>query len=256
MERERDDLAHERAAGEKALADADAASRQIANSVASLERELSDRLGAGAIRRLLMRAEATIRADLAKAHSRRDVANLQIGSCRAALQDPERLTREGEVIAQHGKLAAALRDQNRSAAKRQVDETEEKIAPALHEIADINRTLEGIEKAVIAEAKIIGATVTKTYLTPQQFTNFDVVIIDEASMVMLPAIYYVSGLAKEKVIVSGDFRQLSPIVPTEQAAIQEIIGSDIFQTAGNHRSCKGASNAQADRHANGSVPHE
>jgi hypothetical protein len=43
--------------------------------------------------------------------------------------------------------------------------------------------LEGIEKSVVAEAGIIGATVTKTYLTPQQFTNFNVVIIDEASMV-------------------------------------------------------------------------
>ncbi len=51
-------------------------------------------------------------------------------------------------------------------------------------------------------------------------------------MVMLPAVYYISGLAKEKVIVSGDFRQLSPIVPTEQAAIQEVIGSDVFQAAG------------------------
>ena len=51
-------------------------------------------------------------------------------------------------------------------------------------------------------------------------------------MVMLPAIFYVSGLAKEKVIVSGDFRQLSPIVPTEQAAIQEVIGADVFRTAG------------------------
>lgn len=232
LERDRDSLAHERAAREKALADAEAASRQIANTVSNLERELSDRLGAGAVRRLLMRGEATIRADLAKAHSQRDAANSQIGSRRAALQDAEWLSREREVIAQHGELAWALRDQNRGAAKRKVDETEEKIAPALREIADINRTLEGIEKAVVAEAKIIGATVTKTYLTPQQFTNFDVVIIDEASMVMLPAIYYASGLAKEKVIVSGDFRQLSPIVPTEQAAIQEVIGSDVFQIAG------------------------
>lgn len=232
VERERDDLAHERAAREKALADAEAASRQIANSVANLERELANRLSAGAVRRLLMRAEATIRADLAKAQSRRDDANLQIGSHHDALQDPERLAKEREVIAQHGKLAAALRDHNRSAAKRQVDETEEQIAPSLREIADINRTLEGIEKVVVAEAKIIGATVTKTYLTPQQFTNFDVVIIDEASMVMLPAIYYVSGLAKEKVIVSGDFRQLSPIVPTEQTAIRDVIGLDVFQAAG------------------------
>ena len=77
------------------------------------------------MRRLLMRGETAIRADLAKAHSQMDAANLQIGSHRAALQDAERLSREREVIAQHGKLAGALRDQNRGAAKRQVDETEE-----------------------------------------------------------------------------------------------------------------------------------
>ena len=232
VERVRDDLARERTAREKELADVEAVARQIAKSVANLERELAERGGAGMMRRLLMRTEGAIQADMATVRSRKDDANVQIGSHRDALQDPGRLAKEHEVIAQHGKLAAALRDQNRSAAQRQVDEIEEKTAPALREIADINRTLEGIEKAVVAQAKIVGATVTKTYLTPQQFANFDVVIIDEASMVMLPAIYYVSGLAKEKVIVSGDFRQLSPIVPTEQGAIQEVIGSDVFQAAG------------------------
>jgi len=58
LERDRDNLAHERAAREKALADAEAVSRQVANSVGNLERELSARLGAGAVRRLLMRGEA------------------------------------------------------------------------------------------------------------------------------------------------------------------------------------------------------
>jgi superfamily I DNA and/or RNA helicase len=109
----------------------------------------------------------------------------------------------------------------------------------LREITEINQALEETGKSVVAEARIICATVTKTYLTPQQFTNFDVVIIDEASMVILPAIYHVSGLAKEKVIVSGDFRQLSPIVPTEQAAIQEMIGFDVFQAAGITEAVKG-----------------
>lgn len=231
-EHERNNLAHERAAREKAVSEAEAAERQIAKSVAALERELAERIGAGVMRRLLMRAEATIRADLAKARRRRDDAILQVRSHRGALENAEQLVKEQEVIARHEKLAMALQGQNRSTARKQVDEAEERIAPALREIAEINRILEGIEKSVVAEARIIGATVTKTYLTPQQFTNFDAVIIDEASMVMLPAIYYVSGLAREKVIVSGDFRQLSPIVPTEQAAIQEVIGSDVFQAAG------------------------
>jgi superfamily I DNA and/or RNA helicase len=40
------------------------------------------------------------------------------------------------------------------------------------------------------------------------------------------------GLFLSVFIVSGDFRQLSPIVPTEQGAVQDMIGSDVFQAAG------------------------
>jgi hypothetical protein len=74
------------------------------------------------------------------------------------------LAKERDVAVRHGKLTAALRDQNRVIAKRQVDEAEEKIAPALREISDINKALEEIEKSVVAEVRIIGATVTKTYI--------------------------------------------------------------------------------------------
>ena len=61
---------------------------------------------------------------------------------------------------------------------------------------------------------------------------FDVVIVDEASMVMLPALYYAAGLAREKVVVSGDFRQLPPIIATEQKEIRDQIGLDVFHAAG------------------------
>lgn len=231
-ERERQELVHRRAARTKAVADAETAEREASKSAGNLERELAERIAAGVLRRLLMRSEAAIRTDLTRANAQKEESATRLRSHRLVLEDPAQLAKERELAARHGKLTAALRDQNRVIAKRQVDEFEETIVPALREISDINRALEEIEKSVVADARIIGATVTKTYLTPQQFTNFDVVIIDEASMVMLPAVYYVSGLAKEKVIVSGDFRQLSPIVPTEQAAIQELIGSDVFQAAG------------------------
>lgn len=85
---------------------------------------------------------------------------------------------------------------------------------------------------VAQEARIVGATVTKTYLSPKQFLKFDVVIIDEASMVILPAVYYAAGLARERVIISGDFRQLSPIVQTNQRVLHEFIGCDVFTAAG------------------------
>ncbi len=230
-QREREDLANRRTALKKSVSDAVVVEQEVSKFATNLERELEERLVAGVIRRLLMRSEAKIRTDLSRVQARKDDAARRLREHRLALDDPERQKRESDVAARQEKLLAALRDQKRTAAKKLVDEGEEKVAPALREVANINKALESIEKAVVAEARIIGATVTKTYLTPQQFGNFDVVIIDEASMVMLPAVYYVSGLAKEKVIVSGDFRQLSPIVPTEQAAIQEVIGLDVFQAA-------------------------
>ena len=231
-EREINDFANRRDALKRAVSDAEIAERDASAAIARLERDLSERLAAGVMRRLLMRSEATIRTDLTTAQAQKGEAGTRLRSHRLALEDSEKLAIEQEALARHRRLAAALRDQDRAAAKRLVEQAEEKLSPAIREISEINSKLEGIEKSVVAEARIIGATVTKTYLTPQQFANFDAVIIDEASMVMLPAVYYVSGLAKEKVIVSGDFRQLSPIVPTEQAAIQELIGSDVFQAAG------------------------
>ena len=57
LERVRDGLAHERAALEKSLYDSEVVARQAAISVSSLERELYERVAAGTLRRLLMRAE-------------------------------------------------------------------------------------------------------------------------------------------------------------------------------------------------------
>ena len=38
---------------------------------------------------------------------------------------------------------------------------------------------------------------------------FDIVVIDASSMLPLPVVAYVSGLAKEKVTVTGDFLKTS-----------------------------------------------
>ncbi len=99
-------------------------------------------------------------------------------------------------------------------------------------IVDIKQKIEDLQKSILSSAKVVGSTVTKTFISKDIFTNFDVVIIDEASMVMLPALYYVAGLSSEKVIVSGDFKQLPPIVPTNEKEIKETIGIDIFNSAG------------------------
>lgn len=225
-------LLDQRKSLEKSVSDCLAVQQELSQSANRIDHELEERLHASVLRGLLMRSEAKIRADLSTVHANRESAVMRLNEFRLALDDPKRRERVQAAAARYESLMTGLRGQDKAAAQSSVEEEEKKVAPVLRELADINKTLESMEKAVVAEARIIGATVTKTYLSPEQLGTFDVVIIDEASMVMLPAVYYVSGLSKEKVIVSGDFRQLSPIIPTQQGAILELIGQDVFHEAG------------------------
>ncbi len=218
--------AAQRAAHSEAADDARAAGAKLAE----LRRELEDRTNAGTLRRLLLRSEDAIRADTVRAQRQKEEADRREQEQRLALGVFAEPLAKAE--ADRRDMAAALEIADRAAAQKQVDEADERIHPLSLEVAEINRKLEAMENTVLAEARIVGGTVAKSCLSPQKFANFDIVIIDEASMVMLPAILYVSGLAKEKVIVSGDFRQLSPIIPTEQAAILDEIGADVFHAAG------------------------
>jgi hypothetical protein len=120
-----------------------------------------------------------------------------------------------------------------------VEKTESKI---IHEINKLNSEVDKIQKEldkintkiskarenIYKNAKVIGSTATQSYLRPKFFSNFDVVIIDEASMLNLPTIYYLACLAEEKVIISGDFQQLPPIVQTKKEEILNWLKKDIF----------------------------
>jgi hypothetical protein len=100
------------------------------------------------------------------------------------------------------------------------------------ELASIVAKLEDIRNSVLREAQIVGATVTRTYLRPVEFAAFDVVIVDEASMILLPAIFHAIGLATERAVIAGDFQQLPPIVQTQQQAIFDVLAKDAFKNAG------------------------
>ncbi len=47
-------------------------------------------------------------------------------------------------------------------------------------------------------------------------------------MVMLPLAWFVAGLSRERVVISGDFRQIPPIIQSEQEAIVQTVGLDAF----------------------------
>ena len=78
----------------------------------------------------------------------------------------------------------------------------------------INNQIQEVKSEVLKNCRVLASTATKTYLKPEDFIEYDVVVIDEASMLMLPQAAYAASLSKEKVVLAGDFMQLPPIIST------------------------------------------
>lgn len=98
-------------------------------------------------------------------------------------------------------------------------------------IAAIDRELAELEQQVLARCKILATTVYRTYLGKSGPRQFDAVVIDEASMLMPPLIYYAAGLATQSVTVAGDFRQLPPIVMSDEPLAADWLKCDVFEKA-------------------------
>ncbi len=113
-----------------------------------------------------------------------------------------------------------------------------KLQETADRITQIDRELKGAEFRLIKEARVLAANATKIAHSHKNFHNFDTVIIDEASMLLLPTCCFVAGLAKTSVVIGGDFRQLGPIVESKNGALRKNLGTDIFHQAGMHHAIR------------------
>jgi hypothetical protein len=108
---------------------------------------------------------------------------------------------------------------------------------ALHAIAtelrEVEDALAEVEMLVIGEALVVATTLTRAYKRESvQARRFDTVILDEASMAPIPALWVVAGLAEANVVVVGDFKQLPPIKHSEHPLAEQWLGQDIFRASG------------------------
>ncbi len=124
-----------------------------------------------------------------------------------------------------------LASSDRAAAERAIAQADSVRAPFVEELREIETKLADIRAAVLKDANVLGATCTKTYLAAKEIGQVDMVIVDEASMVLLPMIWFAAGRARERVVVCGDFRQIPPIVQTSDQAIFDVLGNDVFAAA-------------------------
>jgi hypothetical protein len=99
-------------------------------------------------------------------------------------------------------------------------------------LARIDPELAAIRHTAIADAKVIATTLTRIYLCDEvQDRRFDTVILDEASMAPIPALWIAARLADANVVVIGDLRQRPPINQSEHPLANKWLGQDIFDAS-------------------------
>lgn len=100
-------------------------------------------------------------------------------------------------------------------------------------ISLIGEELKHVAERIIAAATIVATTLTRAYLREAiQERRFDTVILDEASMAPIPALWVAAWTATRAAVVVGDFRQLPPIVLSQKEIAKKWLGRDVFEVAG------------------------
>lgn len=135
------------------------------------------------------------------------------------VQDKERLVEERR----HLKLELAD-----SFSKRDSDyllELETKIARILEKIRKK-------EVQLVKDALIVGTTLAKAASDSSVYEqDYDLVILDEASMAYVPQAAFAAALGK-RVIICGDFKQLPPIASSRNQLVNKWLKEDVFHQSG------------------------
>lgn len=195
---------------------------------AELLKELEKRRAAFV--KIFLRSEDKIRADLERLLLRRKEIEVQLPV----------LKERYDVAHKRFENACRIRDDlrsrvthlNRATAQSIVSNAKEERDKLVARLREVEAKISALQDSVLREARVLGATCTRAYLSQKDIGQVDLTIIDEASMVILPVVWFSAGLSRERVLISGDFRQIPPIVPTQQEAVFDVIGKDIFTKAG------------------------
>ncbi len=133
----------------------------------------------------------------------------------------------------HSQLAEKHASTDLKALNGNITKLQGKIRILDSKIAEIDTKLAEVEREVINGAAVLGATLTKTYLSDDiQARRFDTVILDEASMAPIPALWAAALLAENNLVIVGDFKQLPPIVLSNNDLTKKWLGRDVFDASG------------------------
>ena len=123
--------------------------------------------------------------------------------------------------------------------KQEKENISQQLVEIFRQLNELKEKIQELEKQAIMSAKIVGATLAKSYLSDTlRERKFDTVILDEASMASIPALWCASYLAESSIVIVGDFLQLPPIVMADTPMAQKWLGRDIFYHSGMQERAK------------------
>jgi hypothetical protein len=141
------------------------------------------------------------------------------------------LSKNVDLVEKSGKLRDNLKEINRKI-KFEQNEYQKVILERDYqeirkELNNIRKELQDKEIEAINHASCIATTITKATIDECILSRkFDVVIVDEASMAIVPQIIFAASLAKKRFICFGDFNQLPAVVQSED---ESVLHNDIFR---------------------------
>jgi superfamily I DNA and/or RNA helicase len=186
----------------------------VENKIRSLESEFQSVSKKGGMSRLLSgsRNPDVVRRDLVKTQSDKEKSETsilakkrEIAQIQASEKDAERKVFDAN---------AWLRINSDAEVKIQaIPKLEQSSSRLQDQIEVINKAMQNKRGQIISRARVVACTAFKTILDADlSGLKFDVVVVDEASMLPLPLYYCAASLATDRIVIAGDFRQLPPIV--------------------------------------------
>ncbi len=100
-------------------------------------------------------------------------------------------------------------------------------------INDLTSELRKVTKNTIEHAQIVLTTAVQVCLEPTlSETPFNMMVVDEASMMPIPYLACMGLVGRDRLIIAGDFRQLGPIAVSRSHVALEWLHKDAFELAG------------------------
>lgn len=200
----------------------------IKEEIQELLKEIEDNKSKGIFAKMKARSEYTIRQEIRTTNFKKDTIDKKIGELKLKIP-----TIQSSVSKLRLELADVLREEKTLpnydlneasliAARAELDKSKERLKLLEEELSEARKEL-------ISKASIVGCTAYRPLIDPDLAPiKFDLVVIDEASMIPLSLLLIAAVRSTARIVIAGDFRQLPPIISLGDESKGKISERDKF----------------------------